>query len=128
MDDQNDDVSFDFNEEQEQKLEQALANTKLKSTKKSKKQTDDVTATSSKRQKNIKGVILSITKPSYTLKGQIGRSLRSEHRDRLRYLFRQLVRTQNWDELSGVLSVLLKATRRDGGLLSNKRKYSVRLL
>lgn len=37
------------------------------------------------------------------------------------------MRTQNWDELSGVLSVLLKATRRDRGLLSNRRKYSATL-
>ncbi|GJY45047.1 hypothetical protein Tco_1084452 [Tanacetum coccineum] len=118
--DQNDDGSYVINEEQTQ---QATTNTKPKSTK-TKKKTDDV---SSKENKNLKGIILSITKPSYTLKGRIGRSLRSVHKHRLRYLFRQLVRTQNWDELSGVLSVLLKATKRDVGLLSNRRKYSVRL-
>nr|GEW92619.1 hypothetical protein [Tanacetum cinerariifolium] len=123
--DQNDDASYDINEEQQtQQPEQATTNTntKLKSTKskKTKKKTDDV---SSKENKNLKGIILSITKPSYTLKGRIGRSLRSVHKHRLRYLFRQLVRTQNWGELSGVLSVLLKATKRDAGLLSNRRKY-----
>lgn len=87
---------------------------------------DDVIVTSSKKKKNIKGIILSITKPSYCLKRGIGRDLKSlrwEHRNRLRYLLRQLVRRQNWDEVSGVLSVLLKGTHRENGLVSNRSKY-----
>ncbi|KAI7750406.1 hypothetical protein M8C21_013423 [Ambrosia artemisiifolia] len=86
---------------------------------------DDVVA--SVKKMNIKGIILSVTKPSYTLKRGIGRelrSLRSEHRNRLRYILRQLVRRQNWDEACGVLSLLLKGTYREsGGLLNNRIKY-----
>nr|XP_043632851.1 uncharacterized protein LOC122604028 isoform X2 [Erigeron canadensis] len=80
---------------------------------------------SQQNDRNIKGIMLSITKPSYTLKntGRNVRSLRCQHRSRLRYLLQQLVRRQNWSEASGVLSLLLKATIKDNCLLSNRTKY-----
>ncbi|KAJ9537937.1 hypothetical protein OSB04_030670 [Centaurea solstitialis] len=77
----------------------------------------------SSKKRDIKGIVLSVTKPSYTLKRGIGRDLRSlrcEHRNRLRYLLRQLVRRQNWDEASGVLSVLLKGTHKENSLSTNR--------
>lgn len=87
---------------------------------------DDGVGAASSRKRNIKGIILSVTKPSYTLKRGIGRDLRSlrwENRNRLRYLLRQLIRRQNWDEASGVLSVLLKGTHRENSLSTNRTKY-----
>ncbi|KAK9078219.1 hypothetical protein SSX86_002276 [Deinandra increscens subsp. villosa] len=87
---------------------------------------DEDAAVASSKKRNVKGILLSVTKPSYTLKRGIGpdlRSLRSEHRNRLRYLLRQLIRRQNWDEASGVLSLLLKGTHRDNSFSTNRTKY-----
>ncbi|XP_076925065.1 uncharacterized protein LOC143587751 [Bidens hawaiensis] len=80
------------------------------------------------KEKNIKGILLSVRKPSYVLKRGIGigrelRSLRSEHRKRLRCILRQLVRRQNWEEACGVLSLLLKGTYKESGVRSNRNKY-----
>ncbi|XP_076882542.1 uncharacterized protein LOC143531036 [Bidens hawaiensis] len=86
------------------------------------------------KERNIKGILLSVRKPSYVLKRGIGigigigigrelRSLRSEHRKRLRCILRQLVRRQNWEEACGVLSLLLKGTYKESGVRSNRNKY-----
>ncbi|KAI3803505.1 hypothetical protein L1987_31657 [Smallanthus sonchifolius] len=99
---------------------------KSKTKKRKRSKIDDGVIVTSSKKRNIKGIMLSVTKPSYTLKQGIGRDLRSlrwEHRNRLRYLLRQLVRRQNWDEACGVLSLLLKGTHKENGLLSNRTKY-----
>ncbi|XP_056167484.1 uncharacterized protein LOC130138189 [Syzygium oleosum] len=73
----------------------------------------------------LKRIMLSLTKPLYVL--GLGRgSLRSENRRRLYRLLRKLVRRQNWAEASGVLSVLLKGTRKDRCPEHNRLKYTVR--
>ncbi|XP_059661469.1 uncharacterized protein LOC132307663 [Cornus florida] len=72
----------------------------------------------------IKRIILSITKPSYTLQRLPIRSLRFENRCRLRRLLHRLVRRHNWKEASGVLSMLLKGTGKDKSPARN-RKYMV---
>ncbi|KAL4589043.1 hypothetical protein LXL04_001945 [Taraxacum kok-saghyz] len=99
---------------------------KRKRTNENPQKIDDAIAVASSRKRNIKGIILSVTKPSYILKKGLGREIRSlrlEHRNRLRYLLRQLIRRQNWDEASGVLSLLLKGTHKDNGLSTNRTKY-----
>ncbi|KAL8189247.1 hypothetical protein R6Q57_028813 [Mikania cordata] len=101
-----------------------LGKTETKKRKQRKIDEDGVVVSSKKR--NPKGILLSVMKPSYTLKRGIGRDLRSlrcEHRKRLRYLLRQLVRQQNWVEAAGVLSLLLKGTHRDNSLSTNRTKY-----
>ncbi|XP_071689083.1 uncharacterized protein [Rutidosis leptorrhynchoides] len=111
-------MEFDENEQED-------INNKPKTTKSNRNKIDDNEDESLNKQ-NTRGIILSVTKPSYTLKGGIGsdlRSIRCEHRNRLRYLLRQLVRRQNWSEASGVLSVLLKGTHRDNGFSTNRSKY-----
>ncbi|KAJ0700863.1 putative TATA box-binding protein-associated factor RNA polymerase I subunit A [Helianthus annuus] len=114
----------DFMEIDEKEHTDEPKKTKTKKRKQTKTE-DDVVVASSMKMK-IKGIILSVTKPSYTLKRGLGRelrSLRSEHRNRLRYLLRQLVRRQNWDEACGVLSLLLKGTYKESGLVNNRIKY-----
>ncbi|XP_024979581.1 uncharacterized protein LOC112516649 [Cynara cardunculus var. scolymus] len=115
------DLSQEFHEEEDtNKLK------KSKTTKTNRSKIDDGVVVESSKKRNIKGIMLSVTKPSYTLKRGIGRDLRSlrwEHRNRLRYLLRQLVRRQNWDEASGVLSLLLKGTHRENSLSTNRTKY-----
>ncbi|XP_056167497.1 uncharacterized protein LOC115663958 [Syzygium oleosum] len=72
----------------------------------------------------LKRIMLSLTKPSYVL-GLGGGSLRSENRRRLYRLLRRLARRHDWAEASGVLSVLLKGTRKDRCPEHNRLKYSV---
>lgn len=101
---------------------------KRKATKANRSKIDDAVVVASSGKRNIKRIILSVTKPSYTLKRGSGRDMRSlrwEHRNKLRYLLRQLIRRQNWDEASGVLSVLLKGTHRENSLSTNRTKYWV---
>lgn len=116
------DLSMEIDEDEDiNKLKKSKTTTK-----KNQSKIDDDIIVASSRKRNIKGVILSVTKPSYVLKRGIGRdfrSLRYEHRNRLRFLLRQLIRRQNWDEASGVLSVLLKGTHRENGLSTNRTKY-----
>ncbi|KAK1416742.1 hypothetical protein QVD17_25858 [Tagetes erecta] len=110
--------------DEEQLVDDELKNNKTKKRKQSK--IDDGLMFTSTKKKNIKQIMLSVTKPSYTLKRGIGhdlRSLRSEHRNRLRYLLRQLIRRQNWNEAAGVLSLLLKGTYKEKGYLNNRSKY-----
>ncbi|KAA8523951.1 hypothetical protein F0562_010374 [Nyssa sinensis] len=72
----------------------------------------------------LERIILTITKPSYTL--ALGfESLRVQNRSRLRRLLRKLVRQHNWKEASGVLSVLLKGTGKDRSPAKNRTKYWV---
>ncbi|XP_047334719.1 uncharacterized protein LOC124938342 [Impatiens glandulifera] len=76
--------------------------------------------------RRIKRILLSITKPSYTLRLG-GENVRAEHRNRLQYLLCMLVRRHNWEEASGVLSVLLKATVGNKSPIKNRIKYGVAL-
>lgn len=81
------------------------------------------------KKKALKGIQLSISKPSYNL--QRGRetlstdlkSLRWLHRNRLCGFLRKLMRRHNWDEVSGVLSVLLRSTCKDRSPARNRTKY-----
>ena len=74
--------------------------------------------------KLAKRVVLSLTKPSYSL-GLGSKTLRAENRARLSYLLGKLMKQHNWTEASGVLSVLLKGTCKDKSLPNNRFKYSV---
>lgn len=76
------------------------------------------------REKLVKRIMLSLTKPSYVL-GLGPNNLRLENRGRLRYLLCRLVKQQNWVEASGVLSVYLQATVKDKSPLENQFKYPV---
>lgn len=76
------------------------------------------------QEKLVKKIMLPLTKPSYVL-GLGPNNLRSEHRARLRYLFRRLVKQQNWVEASGVVSAYLQATVKDKSPFENQLKYSV---
>lgn len=122
--------------DEQQKVDEGQNNDeelKITKTKKRKQsQIDDGVMFTSSKKKNTKRIMLSVTKPSYTLKrgitGHDLRSLRSEHRNRLRYILRQLIRRQNWNEAAGVLSLLLKGTYKEKGYLNNRNKYWVCLL
>uniref|UniRef100_A0A5B7BG06 Uncharacterized protein n=1 Tax=Davidia involucrata TaxID=16924 RepID=A0A5B7BG06_DAVIN len=72
----------------------------------------------------LKRILLTVTKPSYTLAAGFD-SLRVENRSRLRRLLRKLVRRRNWEEASGVLSVLLTGTGKDRSPAKNRTKYWV---
>lgn len=86
------------------------------------------------KKRELKGIELSITKPSYNLQRGVGtlstdlKSLRWLHRNRLCGFLQKLMRRHNWDEVSGVLSVLLRGTCRDRSPSRNRAKYLVRLL
>lgn len=96
---------------------------------------DDNPVKASKKLRDLKGVVLATTKPSYCLKRGIGHpnphrdgeSLRSIHRKRLRLLLKKLFRKHNWVEASGVLSVLLQGSAREKSISRIRRKYWVLL-
>ncbi|KAK3036303.1 hypothetical protein RJ639_031275, partial [Escallonia herrerae] len=77
----------------------------------------------------LNSIILSVTKPSYTLRRGVGiprpdiAALRWENRNRLRESLRKLLRRHNWDEASGLLGVLLKGTCKDTSNSNNRMKY-----
>lgn len=71
-----------------------------------------------------KGILLSLTKPSHTLKTG-SESVRTKNRARLRRLLSRLVRRHNWEEASGVLSVLLQGTGSEKSPSRNRTKYWV---
>ncbi|XP_057963676.1 uncharacterized protein LOC131154876 isoform X2 [Malania oleifera] len=73
---------------------------------------------------NVKRVVLSLIKPSYTL-GLGLKKVRPENRGRLCYLLSRLVGQHNWTEASGVLSLLLKGTCKDNSPMQNRMKYRV---
>lgn len=81
------------------------------------------------KKRALKGIELSITKPSYNLQRGFGalstdlKSLRWLHRNRLSGFLRKLMRRHNWDEVSGVLSVLLRSTPKDRSPSRNRIKY-----
>lgn len=110
------------------KLEKENTKIPKAKTKTRKKDDDGISPPSNNR---LKGIMLSATRPSYTLKRGIGKSrsefenLRWGNRSRLRYLMCQLVRQHNWDEASGVLSVLLKGTSNEKSISKNRTKYWV---
>lgn len=87
------------------------------------------------RAKRYKGAFLAVQKPSYCLKRDIGslqsgggESLRFQHRTRLFRLLNQLLRQHNWEEASGVLSVLLQGTVKDPSPSGNRLKFTVKML
>lgn len=83
------------------------------------------------KNKLLKGIILSSTKPSYSLQRGRGtsntefESLRWLNRNRLSCIMRKLMRRRNWDEVSGVLSVILNGTCTDKSVNRNRIKYLV---
>lgn len=76
------------------------------------------------REKMAKRILLSLTRPSYVL-GLCPKPLRSEHRTRLRYLLRRLVKQHNWVGASGVLSAYLEGTVNDTSPFRNRFKFWV---
>ncbi|PSR95708.1 Xaa-Pro dipeptidyl-peptidase [Actinidia chinensis var. chinensis] len=72
----------------------------------------------------IKRILLSLTKPSYTLVTG-SENVRVKNRARLRRILSRLVRRHNWEEASGVLSVLLKGTGNEKSPSKNRTKYWV---
>ncbi|KAL8087838.1 uncharacterized protein LOC141697523 [Apium graveolens] len=81
------------------------------------------------KKRALKGIELSITKPSYNLQRGLGtlstdlKSLRWLHLNRLSGFLRKLMGRYNWDEVYGVLSVLLKSTCKDRSPARNRTKY-----
>ncbi|KAK1389283.1 TAF RNA polymerase I subunit A [Heracleum sosnowskyi] len=81
------------------------------------------------KKRALKGIELAITRPSYNLQRGLGilttdlKSLRGLHRNRLSGFLRKLMRRHNWDEVSGVLSVLLKSSCKDRSPSRNRTKY-----
>lgn len=96
---------------------------------------DYCNASNSTRKREINGIILACTKPSYCLQRGVGssqqragcESLRSLHRKKLWRLLKKLLLNNNWAEASGVLSVLLKGTARETSISRNGYKYWVKL-
>ncbi|CAI9088738.1 OLC1v1023159C1 [Oldenlandia corymbosa var. corymbosa] len=92
---------------------------------------DDNPVGASKLARNIKGIIRTSLKPSYSLQRGTGypnphpggESLRSMHRRRLRLLLKKLIGKGNWVEASGVLSVLLQASPSETSTSRIRRKY-----
>ena len=78
------------------------------------------------REKLAKRILLSLTRPSYVL-GLGPKPLRLDHRTRLRYLLRRLVKQHDWPAASGVLSAYLKGTVNDRSPFRNRLKFSVSL-
>ncbi|KAL6976125.1 hypothetical protein U1Q18_024916 [Sarracenia purpurea var. burkii] len=69
-----------------------------------------------------KRIVLSLTRPSYTLTTG-SENVRVKNRAGLRRLLSRLVRRHNWEEASGVLSVLLKGTGSEKSPMRNRTKY-----
>lgn len=94
---------------------------------------DQSTNNASAEGKKARGALLAFQKPSYCLKKGIGsiqcggESLRNQHRKRLWRIFEKLIQWHNWEEASGVLSVLLQGTTRDYSISGNRSKYSAAL-
>lgn len=92
---------------------------------------EDDPAKLSEKERRIKGASLASHKPSYCLKRVRGssecegKSLRSQHRKKLRWLVKKLIKSRNWTEAGGVLSVLLQGSGRDQSPSLNRAKYWV---
>ncbi|XP_073058267.1 uncharacterized protein [Primulina eburnea] len=90
---------------------------------------EDEPAKLSQKERRINGALLASHKPSYCLKrvggsSQCeGKSLRSHHREKLRWLVKKLIKARNWTEAGGVLSVLLQGSGRDQSPSRNRAKY-----
>ncbi|KAH0920653.1 hypothetical protein HID58_020671, partial [Brassica napus] len=69
--------------------------------------------------------LLCVAKPSYLLTLLERSSTRSNYLKRLPKILRELLRQRNWREESGVLSVLMQGTVRDGSPTINRLKYEV---
>ncbi|KAF5727956.1 hypothetical protein HS088_TW21G00096 [Tripterygium wilfordii] len=76
--------------------------------------------------KMYKRTVRSLTKPSYLL-GVGSTNLRWETRGRLHRLLCKLVGQHNWEEASGVLSMLLKGTSKEKCPTMNRFKYTMSL-
>ncbi|KAG5551301.1 hypothetical protein RHGRI_009648 [Rhododendron griersonianum] len=95
-----------------------------KNEKKSRKKARDSQDSIRQQSRLVKGILVSLTKPSHTLKTG-SENVRTKNRARLRRLLSRLVRRHNWDEASGVLSVLLRGTGNERSPSRNRTKYWV---
>lgn len=77
--------------------------------------------------RHINRILLSLSKPSFVRRVCHGK-LRHGVRCRLKYLLSKLVQRHNWEEASGVLSILLKGTSKDTSPANNRMKYWVCML
>ncbi|XP_051150708.1 uncharacterized protein LOC127265075 isoform X2 [Andrographis paniculata] len=104
-----------------------------RSSKKHRENEECYSETASSKERRVGGTLLALHKPSYCLKKGIGstqcvsESLRTWHRRNLWRIFEKLIRRHNWEEASGVLSVLLQATVHDDSIEGNRAKYSAAL-
>lgn len=113
-------------------MESSEKTKKSKASKKGKSKTDGKNKDiDSKKKRDLKGKELAATKPSYNLQRGSAtmctdlKSLQCLHQARLRGFLRKLVMRHNWDEVSGVLSVLMKTTCKDRSPSLNRTKYLV---
>ncbi|KAI8557826.1 hypothetical protein RHMOL_Rhmol04G0040700 [Rhododendron molle] len=97
-----------------------------KNEKKSRKKGSDSQDSVRQQSRLVKGILVSLTKPSHTLKTG-SENVRTKNRARLRRLLSRLVWRHNWDEASGVLSVLLRGTGNERSPSRNRTKYWVAL-
>ncbi|XP_058211119.1 uncharacterized protein LOC131323376 [Rhododendron vialii] len=95
-----------------------------KNEKKSRKKARDSQDSGRQQSRLVKGILVSLRKPSHTLKTG-SENVRTKNRARLRRLLSRLVRRHNWDEASGVLSVLLRGTGNERSPSRNRTKYWV---
>lgn len=75
--------------------------------------------------KKFKRTRLCVAKPSYLISLLERSSTRSNYLKRLPKILLELLRQRNWREASGVLSVLMQGTMRDGSPTMNRLKYEV---
>ncbi|KAF8052380.1 hypothetical protein N665_1564s0002 [Sinapis alba] len=77
--------------------------------------------------KKFKRTRLCVAKPSYLISLLERSSTRSNYLKRLPKILLELLRQRNWREASGVLSVLMQGTMRDGSPTMNRLKYEAQI-
>ncbi|KAL0722655.1 hypothetical protein Bca4012_037254 [Brassica carinata] len=77
--------------------------------------------------KKFKRTVLCVAKPSYLLSLLERSSTRSSYLKRLPKILSEMLRQRNWREASGVLSVLMQGTMRDGSPSMNRLKYEAQI-
>ncbi|CAH8355246.1 unnamed protein product [Eruca vesicaria subsp. sativa] len=77
--------------------------------------------------RKFKRTMLCVAKPSYLLSLLERSSTRSNYLKRLPKILSELLRQRNWREASGVLSLLMQGTMRDGSPTMNRLKYEAQI-
>ncbi|CDY55840.1 BnaCnng29290D [Brassica napus] len=105
---------------------------------KTEKLDDDITIKDNKHRRRVvcsadaldrkfKRTVLCVAKPSYLLSLLERSSTRCNYLKRLPKILSELLRQRNWREASGVLSVLMQGTMRDGSPSMNRLKYEAQI-